>query len=420
MTQPTRQELENHLSTVPFWKVESCILFPGAGLLPKHFKNKRCREVYESALESYKNHKDVTAEFANETLSVPVDDIKINGASGLSESEWRTQVAELIELASNDPDSFEKYAYSMSEELSMEFPKQELILGEWLFTDSMNMVHGGTGIGKTWMMLGVALTLATGETFIPGWKLNVSPMKVLLVDGEMSPDDLRERKVELAKGVGISTSIDNLVTLSSVHTVAKGGHMIDLSQKNQRERLTKYILDNEFKFVSLDNLSCLIPGINIKESQDYSPFNTWLIEMRAHGVMMQIVHHDNKKEDFTGANEITFQLQSRLHIKKDGAGFKIVQSKSRSLKGGDVSLEVMSGEKEGLILVRKSNKRSALESAVVFLQNNDFSKRDKIDAYLLKSGHTENAIQKMFLGQKGNRSGKRIFIDKGKYYLQDE
>lgn len=310
-------------------------------------------------------------------------------------------------------------AYTMAEEADIDFPEQKIILGDWLMSDSINMIHGGTGFGKTWLVLGVALTLATGTEFIPGWKFNGEPMNVLLVDGEMSPDDLKSRKAALVKGVEISAKVKTLTTISNIYRTQKSQGMIDLTKEHDREELESFIEKNSFQFVCLDNLSCLIPGVNIKASEEYSPFNTWLIRMRGKGVMMMFVHHDNKKEDFTGANEMTFQLHSRLHVKKDGDGFKVHQAKNRGQKGSDITLSVENDWSGGLVLAEKRQKKTALQSAMLYLRNNEFAEKEDITSYLVESGHTDNAIQKMFITQKGNKSGKRIYCEKGKYFVRD-
>ena len=127
------------------------------------------------------------------------------------------------------------FAYTMADELDMNFPKQDPILGDWLKSRSMNMLHGGSGFGKTWVTLSVALSLATGKSFIPAWTVYCEPMKVLLVDGEMDCDELRQRKIDLVKGIGISPKIENLVTISNLHLVEKCGGMLDLSRDGDRK-----------------------------------------------------------------------------------------------------------------------------------------------------------------------------------------
>ena len=43
---------------------------------------------------------------------------------------------------------------------------RENVLGPWLTTKSLNMVFGPRGEGKTFIALGVAIAIATGEAFL--------------------------------------------------------------------------------------------------------------------------------------------------------------------------------------------------------------------------------------------------------------
>jgi hypothetical protein len=224
------------------------------------------------------------------------------------------------------------YSYSMVEEKDIEFEKMYPILGFWLLSGSINMIHGPAGKGKTWAVLGCGLTLATAVSFVPGWEAHSEPLKVLMVDGEMSPDQLRERKYDLIAGCSESFDhalLENLCTISNIHLSSKGLPFLDLTQAQDRKNLEDYILEEGFRVVFLDNLSCLIPGINIKLSEEISPFLMWLRSLIAKGVTVIFVHHDNKSDDFTGANEMTFPLQTRLHVRGDGSGFKVDYPKFR-------------------------------------------------------------------------------------------
>ena len=56
---------------------------------------------------------------------------------------------------------------SLEEFLARPLPPREEVLGPWLLTQSLNMIHSWRGVGKTHAALGIAV--ASGGKFL-GWK----------------------------------------------------------------------------------------------------------------------------------------------------------------------------------------------------------------------------------------------------------
>lgn len=53
--------------------------------------------------------------------------------------------------------------------IAMDLPKRDVILGPWLMTQSLNMVYGWRGVGKTHVSLGVSYAVACGGSFL-NWR----------------------------------------------------------------------------------------------------------------------------------------------------------------------------------------------------------------------------------------------------------
>src|SRR6478752_1273542 len=71
----------------------------------------------------------------------------------------------------------------LNELLEHPFREREPILGDWLLTSGLAMIHSWRGVGKTHMALGVAYAAASGGTFLR-WKAP-KPRRVCYIDGEM-------------------------------------------------------------------------------------------------------------------------------------------------------------------------------------------------------------------------------------------
>ena len=79
----------------------------------------------------------------------------------------------------------------LDELLRHPFPKREPLLGDWLLTSGLAMVHSWRGTGKTHFSLGVGYAVASGGTFLR-WTAP-KPRRVFYIDGEMPGSALAER-----------------------------------------------------------------------------------------------------------------------------------------------------------------------------------------------------------------------------------
>src|SRR5258708_37291074 len=68
---------------------------------------------------------------------------------------------------------------------------RELILDPILASDSLALLYGPRGLGKTFVALGIAWAVAGGGSFL-GWRAE-RPRRVLYVDGEVAAVDMQER-----------------------------------------------------------------------------------------------------------------------------------------------------------------------------------------------------------------------------------
>lgn len=81
------------------------------------------------------------------------------------------------------------------------FPKRGWLVQGLLKDHDVAMVYSPTGVGKTWFTLSLAVMIAGGGSMADRFCCD-RPRKVLLLDGEMSMDDLQERIRALAPGLG--------------------------------------------------------------------------------------------------------------------------------------------------------------------------------------------------------------------------
>src|ERR1700722_16014127 len=84
----------------------------------------------------------------------------------------------------------------LNEFLSLEIPAREMLLSPILPERSLSMLYAPRGLGKSWLALSIALSVASGSQLLR-WS---APRKrrVLYVDGEMPLVALQERLLAIA------------------------------------------------------------------------------------------------------------------------------------------------------------------------------------------------------------------------------
>lgn len=93
----------------------------------------------------------------------------------------------------------EKYGFAAGEGfMRIPSPPLEYLVGEWMFKGSISLLYSERGLGKTNLLLGLALACAKGEDFI-GYKVS-RPMTVMFVDSEMTRSEMQMRARSLNGG----------------------------------------------------------------------------------------------------------------------------------------------------------------------------------------------------------------------------
>ena len=88
---------------------------------------------------------------------------------------------------------------TLADLLDRQFPPRAVLIAPWLRAAESCLLWAPTGVGKSMLVNTLALAVAGGGS-VAGWNA-ATPRKVLLVDGEMHIEDLRERLAMLAGAV---------------------------------------------------------------------------------------------------------------------------------------------------------------------------------------------------------------------------
>ncbi len=207
-----------------------------------------------------------------------------------------------------------------------DLPEREVLLDPILTSNTLALLYGPRGLGKTFVALGIAWAAASGGSFL-NWTAS-RPHRVLYIDGEMAAVDLRERLGLLGPA---PDTLQFLVADLSTHSLP------DLGYREGQRRLQQ--IWEEPELVILDNLSSLA-GFKSGDPDTWTELQRFLMEQRRAGRAVLVLHHANKDGDQRGTNRREDVLDLVMALRppsdwqaSDGARFEIHFEKARGLTG---------------------------------------------------------------------------------------
>ncbi len=171
------------------------------------------------------------------------------------------------------------------------------------------LIYGGSGVAKTWTALHIAIALSHGETPFKGWEFRGAPLNVLYVAGEMRVNEFGERLRKLLE------KQENNPRFSFIR------EDLDLTAPADQERVTKVVKALKSQVVVFDNLSTL--ASNGHTEGQFEKFLALIRKLQSAGIIVILVHHENREGDFKGSGKIELVADQSLHLFPAGNGDKI-------------------------------------------------------------------------------------------------
>lgn len=255
---------------------------------------------------------------------------------------WGHTIAELTEIVGRTPDYKETSpkkslrAVSLSEFLSMDLPKRELLLTPFLPSQGLCLLYAKRGVGKTHVALGIGYAVATGGNFLK-WTAPC-PKRVLYLDGEMPAISMQERLLKLSQAN--SKPLPDQEHFRLITPDLQEGPIPNLISREGQEALEEYLKD--FDLLILDNLSSLVRNLDENKADDWQPIQDWALRLRRLGKSILFVHRagkgglqrgTSKREDILDT-VITLQ-QPKGYRQDQGAYFEVHYEKARDFCGID-------------------------------------------------------------------------------------
>jgi hypothetical protein len=256
-----------------------------------------------------------------------------NSAYGLAKQSQEEKKAALY-------DAFQLSTIPCTKLKNIGIPPRRKIVGDWFCESDLGFVFAPRGLGKTWFALGLAVSIVAKETFGP-WKIHDHP-SVLYVDGEMPCESLETR----IAGLG---GDDSLHVLNHEGLFHKANGVLNLTDPDAQDAITKVCLEKGIQVIVLDNLSCLFSGIKENDNDAWEAVLPWLLSLRRHRISVLIVAHSGRSgQNMRGASrreDAAFFIVRLDDVpeagcqQKEGASFVSRFTKNRNSKVEEVPIQ---------------------------------------------------------------------------------
>lgn len=197
----------------------------------------------------------------------------------------------------------------------------ETIIAPWLPVGGLGLIYGAGGVGKTYLSLACAMSIAEGRSRVPGFRVP-RPRRVLYVDGEMQPAQFADRFGKLGRFDGFSGAGEERFAILS-HAAFRDG-MPDLREPGAGQDLVWQATEEHgADVVFLDNISALVQSGSPNDEEAMRPFLLWLLKFRRAGLSVVVLHHTGhqKPEDGNaharGTSSFTDKVDSAIWMKAE-------------------------------------------------------------------------------------------------------
>lgn len=215
--------------------------------------------------------------------------------------------------------------------MTAELPRRETLLDPLLTSKTLALLYGPRGLGKTFLAMGIAWAVASGESFL-GWRAP-KPAHVVYLDGEMAAADMRDR---LALFGPVPDRLElMLADLDSSATIP------DLGSPNGQAAFLG-MLGEWPDLLVIDNLASLA-GTRTKDPDPWRQMQRFLLSLRRVQTAVLVVHHANKEGLQRGTSRREDIVDLVMAVRRpadyrpgDGARFELHFEKARSLHGAAI------------------------------------------------------------------------------------
>jgi hypothetical protein len=169
---------------------------------------------------------------------------------------------------------------------------RKMIIGGFCFDGDLGFIFAARGVGKTWLGMFLAKCLALGIK-AKRWDVPAA-RRVLYIDGEMPPADVKSRDLLLGIPTGMLTYINHEILFE------RTGKIINLADPEFQQAVLDWCKETEQEVVFLDNLSTLASGIDENKGMEWESITPFLMKLRRAHITVIFIHHAGRNGQMRG------------------------------------------------------------------------------------------------------------------------
>jgi putative DNA primase/helicase len=286
--------------------------------------------------------------------------------------------------------------YDLSEFLNLEIPPREHLLAPIIREKGAGMLYGPRGVGKTFIMQGINVAVASGGTFLK-WQAP-KPRRVLCIDGEMPASELQDRLNWTIAGSKTKPEPSMLQILPA--------DLIESGVGNLADQKVQAALDpwlEGVSLLSLDNLSTLTAVIRDNDAESWSPIQDYILRLRRRGISVLMGHHAGKGGQQRGTSRREDILDTSISLRRpsgyvstEGARFEVHIEKGRGLHGDELKpFEARLEVREGVATWTTREVEDENSARVAAMLDDGMSIRDIADETGIKKSTVHNIKKRL-------------------------
>ena len=250
----------------------------------------------------------------------------LSGHSHESEIELVEKLRDLSLNRSSDKSMYQilNDLYQPTERItSMEIPELKYYLYPIIREESIILISGDSGIGKTQFVHQICKSVTENLDFL-NWQTkdnreevdlsdiisgNIKSPTVCYIDGELPLSLLKQRLL-------LHNLNNNVFPISCSEMQKNYGVSLYLNEPESREALLKILTEKKPDIVIFDNLASLCPGLDENSKKDYDPINQFALKLRHHGITTILIHHHGKSGNQRGTSARIDNIDTHIVLSK--------------------------------------------------------------------------------------------------------
>ncbi|MBC3919225.1 AAA family ATPase [Undibacterium sp. CY18W] len=173
-------------------------------------------------------------------------------------------------------------------------PNRKKHWGKLILSNQTGMFYGPRGCGKTWLLMGIAISISSGVSF-----LDHHPFKqrrVIYLDGEMDISSFKDRLIMMCDS--LDTPPPKNLSIFTPESFA--GLMPSITDPVGQTQIDQMI-GTEWDVVIVDNYSAW-SGDGRETPEAFAPLAKWMLAHKHAGRCVIVVHHSGKKGGQRGSS----------------------------------------------------------------------------------------------------------------------